>query len=188
MGIMLDIAGALFVRGTIIVVMFVVTTALNDALYFKTALRTIQTDLSSTAEVVESDFAKMGYNVTISYAVIQNDTSSISFVADVNNDGIQDTVAYYLSDTTALTSTPNPRDRLLYRRINSSQPLVVGQGVTRFDLRYYGADGSRALDPSLISSIDIELRVQHGSFTVGDEHNGVYPEVTWKRRIYPQNL
>lgn len=184
MGVMLDIAGALFVRSAIIVVMFTVTTALNDALYFKTAHRTIQGELSNTVEVLESDFVSMGYNVSIGYSILQSDTSSIRYLADVNDDGTPDTVAYYLGGTNELNSTPNPNDRFLYRSVSGQQPLAVGQGVTRFFLKYYTAGGIQTMDPTIVSFIGVELRIQHGTFTVGE----IYPEVTWQRRLYPLNL
>jgi hypothetical protein len=184
MGVMLDIAGALFVRSAIIVVMFTVTTALNDALYFKTAHRTIRGELANTVEILESDFARMGYNVTLGYIVLQAETSSVRYLADLNDDGNPDTVSYYLGGTEELNSTPNPRDRFLYRSVSGQQPLAIGQGITRFFLRYYTSGGVETSDPTVVSMIHVQLCIEHGTFTVGE----IYPEVKWQRRIFPVNL
>lgn len=48
--------------------------------------------------------------------VTHADTSSIKIVFDVDKNGFYDTVYYYVSNTTILSGTANPRDRILYRK------------------------------------------------------------------------
>lgn len=192
MSIILDIAGALFVRSAIVTIMLTSTAALNDALYFRTAYKNLQTDLSSTVEVIESDFSKIGYN-TGGNRFLLADSVSVSFFADLDDSTITppDTITYYLSSTVALGVTSNPNDRFLYRRVGNAaaQPLRVGSGVTRFFIRYYNEDGSIETDPSLILSLHVELQMEHGTFSLNGEQDSVrvYPEVSWQRRIFPVN-
>lgn len=184
MTVILDIIGALFVRSAIIITMLTVSATMNEALYFKTAHRNIQTDLSGAVDVIELDFLKIGYNVGVTPFFLAVDTSSITFLSDVDNNAVFDTVRYYIGNTSELSQTPNPRDRVLYRRINASQPYTVSAGVTRFYLKYYDSAGKQTSDLFLIVSVNVELEVEHGSLT----YNDVYPNARWQRRIFPVNM
>lgn len=179
--------GALLVRGTIIAIMLTVTVTLNQVLYYKSAARTVQTELSSLVEVMESDFRRVGYNVTASSSFFLAETSQVAFYADIDNDGNPDTIEYLIGSTGELADTPNPDDRLLYRLVNGDT-LTVGAGMTRFYLKYYALGGAPLIlpvDVSLIGSLDITLHAEHGYFTFPDS---LYPAAHWERRLFPTNL
>jgi hypothetical protein len=195
MTVLLDIAGALFVRGAIIAIMLTATAAMNETLYFKTAYKTVQTDLTNTIEIMESDFLKIGYNVGQGrFQVV--DTSRVVFLADLSNDGTPDSVEYFLSDALALLTTPNPKDRFLYRKINGGTSEMVGVGITRLYLRYFKESGLAISNPNdpqerdAIIAIHAELRAEHGTYAVkkGDgSEEEIYPEVYWRRYMFITN-
>lgn len=199
MGTLLDIAGAIIVRGTIVAIMLTVTVTLNDVLYFKTASRNVQSELSSTVEILESDLRKAGYDVTDSTAFRVADTSSVRFLADIDASGSVDTISYFLSAPSALSSTSNPNDKLLYRTVsglNGGNPSAVGGGIVQFRLRYYKITGEEITDfvngLPLINSIEIQMQMEHGNFlskySPNRSGNDWYPSAYWRRKVYPINL
>jgi len=61
--------------------------------------------------------------------VIVGDSDFISFYTDVDKDENLDIMTYFVSDTNALAATKNPRDRILYRQINSDTPLMISTNI-----------------------------------------------------------
>ncbi len=189
MGTMLDVAGALIIRAMMFVAMLGVTVTLNDTMYMKTALNNVQGELTSLIITVESDCQKIGYNSTAPTPFLIHKADTLQFLSDINNDNIVDTVTYYISDTTVLASTSNPRDRVLYRDLSAPTPgqprlMVIGSGLTQFVVQYYNSSGAIETDPLLMSSITIQITIEHGSYTI----NNKYPSVYWERRFFPSNL
>jgi len=185
---MLDVMGALMIRAIILVIMMTVTVSLNDALYYKVASRSVQSELKQIADIMGNDFRKIGYH-TIAAPISVADSSRITFRSDITNTDSLYTVSYFLSDTTSLGSTPNPEDRLLYRTLNTVDTLVVGAGITQFSLKYYDAVGNATADTSLVYSVGVQLVLEHGYFTVSDNHGSeFYLSARWGRRFFPGNL
>jgi hypothetical protein len=97
-----------------------------------------------------------------------------------------DTISYYLGGL--LTSTPNPRDRFFYRKVNSSPPAAINLGVTQFFMKYFDALGDTLIQPitqpDLISSYEINIQVET---VYAYEEN--YSTAFWKQiRLLARNL
>jgi len=184
MGTLLDVAGALIVRGLMYLVMLSVTASLNDTLYMKTAMNNVQGELSIIIQTLESDFQKIGYNDTTATHFTTIKSDSISFNADIDNNDTVDIVTYYVSDTSGLATSPNPLDKLLYRNVNGGVPMVIGAGITQFQMKYFNNVGFEETNPSFITSVDVLLKVEHGSYTIKDK----YPSAYWQRRFYPSKI
>ena len=108
------------------------------------------------------------------------DTSSIKIVFDVDRDGDYDTVYYYISATSVLNGTPNPRDRILYRKVNSDFPYIVSNNVTEFKFQYLGALydtlSTPLVSPGLATYIKISFRVEDPF-----AYDQKYTEAFWRR-------
>lgn len=155
---------------------------------------TLQENLLTSAEIIEYDFRKIGYcanpnnlpNPTRSIPFA--DTSRITFYTDVNSDGNVDTVRYYLGSVDELASTPNPRDRMLYRVINSEQPRSANLGITKFYMKYFDVFDEEIPPPvtlpGLIASIEITLVVENTS-----AYNEEYSNAIWRQiRLASRNI
>jgi hypothetical protein len=99
-----------------------------------------------------------------------------------------DSINYYLGPTSELSSTPNPRDRLLYRVLNNESPLASNLGVTQFKMVYFDALGDTIYPPitvaGSITSIEINLSVE--SVAAYDEK---YSSAFWRQiRLVARNL
>ena len=145
----------------------------------------LQVEVVNIANIVDSDFNKIGYcadpiNITDDPKVTLADTSSIKIVFDVDKDGDYDTVYYFVSDTSLLNNTPNPRDRILYRKVNSDFPFIVSNNITEFKFQYLGAlyDTLSAplASPGLATYIKISFRVED-PFAYDEK----YSEAFWRR-------
>ncbi len=145
----------------------------------------LQVEVVNVANIVDGDFNKIGYcsdpmNMNDDPKVTLADTSSIKIVYDVDKDGDYDTVYYYVSNTSLLSNTPNPRDRILYRKVNSDFPFIVSNNITEFRFQYLGAlydTLSTPLgSPGLATYIKISFRVEDPF-----AYDAKYTEAFWRR-------
>jgi hypothetical protein len=123
----------------------------------------VQESLVSLVQAIEYDFRKMGYGVDDPTTVVRRaDTSHISFLGDLDNDGQVDTVDWYLGKT--ITSTANPNDKMLYRRVGTTTNGVslIGSlpGVVQFGMKYLDQFGVAAMFPGQIWIVETTLRVE----------------------------
>ena len=111
------------------------------------------------------------------------DSTRIYFLSDNNGNGAVDTVRYILSDINAASGTENPRDRILYRRVNTESQSDAALGVTDFKIRYFDVDGYESVDVSQIKTFEITLEVES---TMG--YDNQYARCYWQTMITPPNL
>jgi hypothetical protein len=95
---------------------------------------------------------------------------------------------YYFDPLTDIPGTPNPRDRFLYRVVNSETPVGVNLGVTQFSLEYFNALGSKLSfpisDPREIFTMQIDITVE--DVAAYDEK---YQTIFWRQiRMAARNL
>lgn len=171
------------VRGAIVYIVLTMNISLNELLYEKAQYAIVKQTSATVADIIRNDFRSFGYNVpggTPSFLLV--DTSRVRFIGDLDNDLAIDTIEYYLGPVTEMASTPNPDDRILYRRRNSSTPFECGHGVTRFFLQYYDAGGSATSVPADVYYLSIKLVMQGPT-----QLNGYYPTTVWDTLILPSN-
>ncbi len=141
-----------------------------------------QETTASFMEIINHDFRKIGGGVA-SPAIAITDTFSLTFFADVDEDGTVDEVQYSLSTTALASSTPNPNDRILYRTVNGVQTVNTAAGVTAFNvdlLDQYGNFTTTLMNTwQVVVSITVESPLQI---------DGQYPRTVWEHRIAPNNL
>ena len=145
----------------------------------------LQVEVVYIANIVDGDFNKIGYcsdpmNMNDDPKVTLADTSSIKIVFDVDKNGEYDTVYYFVSDINMLSNTPNPRDRILYRKVNSDFPFIVSNNITEFKFQYLGALydtlSTPLASPGLATYIKISFRVEDPF-----AYDQKYTEAFWRR-------
>ena len=190
----LDILASVIMGGLLLTTVLRLSDSSAEKTYNFSGELSLQQNLVVIAQILENDFRKMGYcrdwekfpDPTKSIASV--DTSSIKFYADIDNDGNMDSIMYYLGPVSELSSTPNPRDRFLYRVVNTETPVGVNLGVTEFNMKFFDALGVPLTfpitQPSLISSYEINIRVE--SVYAYDER---YSSAFWRQiRLVARNL
>lgn len=190
----LDILGALVIGGLLLLILLRLNGNITENYIIHGSDRSLQRSLAETAVVIEKDFRKMGYcadpsKITEELSiVIAADSEYISFYSDVDQDGNLDIMTYYLSDTTALSGTRNPRDRILYRQINGDMPFMISTNVTRFVFEYYDVFGTKlavpVASPTMISHMKISIKVEDP-----EAYNEQYSNAYWQQvRLSSRNL
>jgi hypothetical protein len=99
-------------------------------------------------------------------AILYADSSYIKFVADDDKNGTLDTISYYLGPISELSETPNPNDRLLYRKVNN-KILSANLGITIFKMEFFDVLGVK-LSPPLtvptgIASMKVDVKCENSS-------------------------
>ena len=198
---LIDILGSSLIGG----ILFMILLRLNDAsvenTYVNAGELMLQQNLVEVASVIEFDFRKIGYCKEWSKipdpatAILYADSSSISFLTDVKNEGNVDTLHYYLGPTSELSNTSNPRDRILYRVVNSSPALGANSGITRFELKYFDDFGNEINTPvavtSQIRNIQIDLKVENSEVLTSYSEPGtqIVSSAFWRQiRMAARNL
>lgn len=190
----LDILGAIVVGGLLLLILLRLNGQMIESNIINGSDRSLQRGLAETAVVVEEDLRRMGFcadpfKLTEEMSrVIKADSSYISFYTDIDSDGELDSIAYFVSDTSALSGTVNPRDRILYRQINADAPFMVNTNIVQFKLIYFDALGfelaSPVASPSRITHLEISFRVEDP-----DAYDQKYSQAYWQQvRLTSKNL
>lgn len=183
--VIFDILTASVIGGIILLNLIKLNQNIQDAEATTMLDVNLQVEVINAANIIEGDFNKIGYcanpaNTNDLPKVTLGDSSSVKIVFDTDKNGFYDTVYYFLSDTSILSSTPNPEDRLLYRQVNSDVPLMISNRVTDFSFTYldalYDTLSTPLISPGLASYIKIAIRVED-PFTFSDDYNEAY----WRR-------
>ena len=191
---LLDILGSSLVGGMLLMIMWRLNDAATQNTYNYGGEVIVQQNLVEVVGLLEYDFRKIGYCKDWtkipdpSQAILSADSASIKFLTDLDNDGVVDSLQYYLGPTSELTATPNPRDRMLYRIENAATPAGANMGVTNFRLSYFNALGAKMsfpiTTPSQIATMQIDLKIE-STAAYRDE----YPSVFWRQiRMTSRNL
>ena len=195
--VFIDLLGSAIIGGIIILTMNQMQGRAVEQTDFYSVTRVAQKNLVAIAKIVENDFRKMGYGVIDpTKAILQADASSITFLGDYNRNGKMDTIKYWLGPTSELKRTPNPNDRILYRKINKEPALPLDYGLTKFGLHFYDQDmNTVTLLPAIkIVEINLEVQSQEALFNENNEvahtnKKDYYPTVYWKQtRLTSRNL
>ncbi len=192
----IDLVGAALIGGTLLLTLYQVNEKATMTVYHYNEEFGMQNELLTIAYYIEGDFKKIGYAREPSQmpepskAISSASEYSIKIKGDFDNDNDIDSITFYLGTLEELSHTPNPRDRVLYRRFNTDEPMVVSHRVTHFSLKYYDA-----LRDSIPLPIDNEQtgRIQNIEVSVKVEGPEIihedYATAYWRqRRITSRNL
>ena len=181
MAIFVDIVGAAVIVGILFLSIFGMNLNLNQANYNKTFSLITQTNAVALARMIEYDFVKMGYHSTKPF-ILAATAASITFKAYLRNVGTVNTVQYYVGPSSALGTTKNPRDFMVYR-VEDGNVIAANLGLTSLSLTYFDKDGFTTLAPDSIMSIDVKFTVESP-----EPADTSYAAAFWEKRIYPKNL
>jgi len=196
---LIDILGSIVIGGMLFLILLRLNdSAVKNSFQYNGEL-IVQKNLVEIVNLIEHDFRKIGYCANWqaipdpSKSIVAADSNSISFLTDVNEDGIVDTLNYYLGPLSELDHTPNPRDRILYRVVNGSNPMGANLGVTQFDLQFFDIFGNPiALPvnvPGEINTMEINVAVEDVAAYDDPYSDDDYNHVFWRQiRLAARNL
>ena len=185
----LDLIGSFAIGGLILLIIINLNLTVNTAATQNLYSNVTQRQVVASVEVIENDIYKIGYRIDGAVLTIA-DSSEIQFVTDINNDGINDKIRYYLTETSSLNGTYNPDDRILWRDLNDESSLTPFI-VTELNFSYYDSLGqiinySSLLDQSNRDRVKI-IKVIVETET-GELIDGEYQTIQWEKLIRPKNI
>ncbi|MAT57319.1 MAG: hypothetical protein K8F60_16175 [Melioribacteraceae bacterium] len=191
---LIDILGSTIIGGMLLMILLRLNDASVQNTYVYGGELMVQQNLVEVVRLLEHDFRKIGFCKDWekipdpTESIIAADSNSISFLTDVDSDGVIDTMKYYTGNISELSGTPNPRDRMLYRVINNETPVGTNLGVTQFQMIYYNALGNQISFPITVPS---EIYTMQINITVENPaaYDEQYSSAFWRQiRLAARNL
>jgi hypothetical protein len=181
MGVIFDILGSFIIRAAIITIVLNLMITLHETLYSNTERIYLNEVMRAPSETMTYDLKLAGYNA--SKSIWQARQNEIIFYADLDNNGSQETVRYYVSNG------------ILYRTLNGISPLELARNVTSFTLQYFNVNGtllSYDQNKTDVKSIKVELIIQSTKTVISAVTEGTHAatplSVKWEIQIFPLNL
>jgi hypothetical protein len=152
---MLDFISSLIIGGFLLFMVMRLDAQSREASSVDMMNLMVQENITALVDMLETDFRRMGYSANPDDPRLLNptdciryaDSSSLKFYTDILNDGVLDSVYYYVGPTSELASTENPNDRYLYRKVNTETPIKMNLGVTQFRFKFFDALGAPINQP-----------------------------------------
>jgi hypothetical protein len=182
MNIILDLMGSTIIGGLIVAMMINFNVFQSNSIISSDSELQLQQNAKTLAEILNHDLRKIGYRYD-STAFVEADSERISFYSDIDRNGSIDLVTYMLGDTSEVSGTTNPSDRVLYRIVNNDTIKGPSLGLTKAKFSYRDGSGSETSTPSEIQYVSAELWIE----TI-EPVNGEHPFTYWELTINPRNL
>lgn len=179
----IELAGSFIIGGMLLLSILSLNADIMQTATLNSLDTNAQQNVTNIVSILEYDFRKMGYLVPQGTDAITALTdTTITFLGDIDNDGVVDTVGYFLGPISEPVETDNPNDRYLYRAVNGTVNDVA-LGMRDWILTYYDISGSVTVTPANVRSIRISFWVQ----TI-IPFDITYGEARWEGRFTPKNL
>ncbi len=182
MDTILDLLGATFVGGIILLIMVNVFIYSSQKRFASSSDLRLQQNAKTLAEIVNNDLRKVGYKYK-GTAIITAKPHEFSFYGDIDADGTMDQVTYLLGDSTQAMGTQNPHDKVLYRVVNGDTSKGPSLGLTNLNFSYRNVFGNLTSVPDSIKYINIEMWIETTE-PVDDN----YPFTYWEMNVNPRNI
>lgn len=180
MGVIFDILGSFIVRAAIIIIVLNLMLTLHETLYSNTERIYLNEVIKAPSETMSYDLKLAGYNA--SKVIWEAREDEIVFYADLDNDGTQETVYYYVDNG------------ILYRTLNGGTPFELARSVTKFTFKYFNVTGqqlSYANNRTDVKSIQVELIIQSTTTVtslISGSSDAIPKTAKWEIQIFPLNL
>lgn len=195
MNVLLDILGATFIGGLLLLMIINLNVFVTNSSYYSSNELQLQQNAKTLGEIINHDFRKIGYNYD-STSIIIAEPTRIKFYADMNEPGTighgtMDIVEYYLGDSTSASGTSNPRDRVLYRIVNEIDTIAGSSlGLVNSKFSYLNSQSIETTILEDVRYVKAELWIQPyevvTNFVTGEIDSTVF--TYWELTINPRNI
>ena len=199
--VIIDIVGSFILFGWLLLTTIRMGVANSENMQTYGGELLVQENLVEVTKLLEYDFRKIGFCMEPNRipdptrAIVLADSTRLKFLTDVDltgsgPDGNVDSIYYFLGPVSELSTTMNPRDRLLYRVVNNDSPKGSNLGVTSFRFRYFDSMGNEiglpitGNDLQRIQTIQISLIVENvvaGELVETAPINTQYSSAFWQQ-------
>jgi hypothetical protein len=159
--------------------------ALNNRISQNTGMVVLQQisqqRIDAIAEIVSSDFRKIGQGGSGQNAITNFTENTLTFTTSF--DGIVlNTISWVFDTTATIERTPNLNDRMLLR-IENGDSTRIDMGVTQFTMNYFDSDGNIPATRNDIRRIQVQLMVE-GDAAYGNEISRLF----WESNFTPRAI
>jgi len=182
MSILLDLFGSIIIGGLIVLMLVNFNMFQSKTRISSDSELQLQQNAKTLAEILNYDFRKIGYRYD-NVAFTEIDSEKISFYSDIDRNGSIDLVTYMLGDTSEVSMTTNPRDRILYRIVNNDTLKGPSLGLTKAKFSYLDESSAETTVLSDIKYVKAELWIESI-----EQIHGEYLFTYWEMTINPRNL
>ncbi len=180
-----DIIGSTLLAAAVIVAILAMNVFLYDSSAEIGADVNAQENMTQFTKSIQWDFSKIGNRDPSRNSVLVAKADTFMFRGDLDNNGSLDTVKYFKGPVSRLSSTPNPRDFILYRvTYRPLDTLKIYAGLTMFALTYYDSTGASTLIPQKVRGFKVTARMESPFSNSDSASTGV----AWEDMIFPRNL
>ena len=181
MSIFIDIAGSLAIRATIAAIVVSMNIMLNNVMFERTERAIVRQNLTVMTDIIREDAQYIG-NWRSTFPKISSSASEFHFYGDINNDWSADDVRYFF------TADPSGGGRLLLSRtVNGGTALVVGRGITSWQIECYDSTGAVAANQNLSRSFLLKFTMER-SEALNVNGTIFYPSSSWEMHFFPLYL
>jgi hypothetical protein len=190
-----DIIGSIIIAGVLLIIVINLQGGVSKMTYTYGSDLVVQSNMTTVTKFLEADFHKIGYCsipdsfIATNTAITSAGPHNISFLADVDDNAIMDTIKYSIGTSADLTVTPNRVDFPLYRQVNNGEKKLYNVGLTQFDFAYFNTLGDSmksTITDSLKGIFSIRLTVMLQSPVAYDS---LYTYAYWRQlRLSAKNL
>jgi hypothetical protein len=194
MNTVMDILGSVIIAGMLLLLVLKLNLFMSESSYTSDTELRLQQNTKTLAEIMNSDFRKIGYKVD-STAILIAQNERFKFVGDLEKpgdygSGIIDTVEYFLEDSTHSLGTTNLNDIILVRVLNNKDTIDgPSLGLTKLQFSYLDSVSTPTAVLSKIKYIKTEMWVQpteaRNNFITGIKDSTF---TYWEFTIYPRNI
>lgn len=188
MSTMLDILGSMVIGALVFLMILNFNMFTSQVKQTSDSELRLQGNAAAIAEMLEYDIRKTGFNYG-GTSVITAQPKRFEYFADMDSNGTVERVTYFMGDSTEVTSTENPRDKILYCVINSDTLGKPALGLVDMKFTYRTEKGVITNVPANIKYIEVEIWVQ-APYKVKNSNNEnySYPFTYWEMTIFPRNI
>ena len=135
-----------------------------------------ESSITNMTEILDYDFNKIGYRVSANPKICSINSSSIAFLADLDNNGSVDSVKYFKRVTDG--------KQYLVRRTTIDLVKESQVVISNFVMQGYDSLNNSTFSASSIKSIDVQIVIDNNSFRSDSTDNfGSF----YKRRYFIHN-
>jgi hypothetical protein len=156
----------------------------------QTTLQVVAKNRAQTiSQTLTADFKRMGYGVAGSQVTdvitTLEDSTKISFEADLDNDGTPESITWHYQVNTKYTASANPDDYVLTRTVGSE---TYTYPAVSFKFTFYDSGYNPTSTIADVSRIGVEVVCESSEAISTGNGQEQYGRAFWQRTIIPPSI
>lgn len=182
MNITLDIIGSSIIAGIVFLILFNLNTASSSEKFSSDVSLRLQQNAETLASILDYDLRKIGYGYN-GTAITRAEPKLITYYTDLDTNGVLHQITLTIGDSTEVTSTPNPHDKILYRIVDGDTSKGPALNLTDLRFTYLNTLGKVTSVLDSIKYIKAEIWLQSP-----EKVDTMYIPSFWEITIHPRNI